>query len=100
MNFLIPVHNEELALPKLLRLIFDLFPSANVCLVDSLCTDQSIDLAKVYPVHICRAQKLGYAQALSCGYAFILEKGWDDVIQLDSMKFSSLSMNFQFFLVF
>ena len=43
-----------------------------------------MELARAYPVFICRAQDIGYAPALFCGYQFLVDQGWDYVIQLDA----------------
>ena len=84
MNFLIPVHNEALYISRLLRDIYRIYPHARVCLVDSCCSDESISLARSYPIHLCKAQEIGYAQALLCGYQFLVAHGWEHAIQIDA----------------
>ena len=84
MNFLIPVHNEALYISHVLRDLFRLYPKAQVCLVDSMCSDESMYLARAYPIHVCRAREIGYAQALFCGYKFLVQHGWESVVQLDA----------------
>ena len=55
---------------------------ANVCVVNSASSDESLELVQGYHVQIINAPQ-GYAQALSFGYRYACEQDWDSLVQLD-----------------
>lgn len=82
MNYIIPVHNEAQSLPVLLRDIFSYDGNANICILNSASTDDTISIVQKYPIQIVDTPQ-GYTQALAVGYCYARYRGWDSVIQLD-----------------
>lgn len=82
LNYIIPVHNEALNLPTLIRDIFFYDPEARICVLNSASTDEGIELVRKYPVVVIDTPK-GYTQALAKGYQYAKVSSWDTLIQLD-----------------
>jgi len=82
-NYLVPVHNEALNISSMIRRILWIDTAAQICIVNSASKDDSVNLAKGYPVHIISAPK-GYTQALAIGYQFAVQQKWTHLIQLDA----------------
>ncbi|MAA79009.1 MAG: glycosyl transferase family 2, partial [Deltaproteobacteria bacterium] len=82
MNYIIPVHNEAENISNVVRNIISYDHNSNICILNSASTDESISLLRGYQVHVIDAPK-GYPQALSYGYRYACDQGWESLIQLD-----------------
>lgn len=76
------MHNEAENISAVIRGIFSHDPESNICVINSASSDEGITLIRGYKVHVIDAPQ-GYTQALSYGYRYACEQGWDSLVQLD-----------------
>ncbi|OGK64582.1 hypothetical protein A2313_04080 [Candidatus Roizmanbacteria bacterium RIFOXYB2_FULL_41_10] len=68
-SVVVPVYNEEAIIGKCLKAIFSQSePADEVILVDNNCTDNSMKIAKKYPVRIIKEKQQGISYARNKGF--------------------------------
>ena len=68
-SLVVPVYNEEKVIDKCLKAIYSQTePADEVILVDNNCTDNSMKIAKKYPVRIVKEAKQGISYARNAGF--------------------------------
>ncbi|OGK64583.1 hypothetical protein A2313_04075 [Candidatus Roizmanbacteria bacterium RIFOXYB2_FULL_41_10] len=68
-SVVVPVYNEEAIIDKCLKAIFaQSEPADEVILVDNNCTDNSMKIAKKYPVRIIKEKQQGISYARNKGF--------------------------------
>lgn len=83
--FLMPCHNEEGRVGKVVTAVRAAFPEARIVVIDDCSTDGSAAEARTSGAtvltHLCN---LGYGAALQTGYMYALKNGCDILVQLDA----------------
>ena len=83
--FLMPCHNEQGRVGKVVSSVRATFPKARIIVIDDCSTDESASEARasgaIVLTHICN---LGYGAALQTGYMYALAQGCDILVQLDA----------------
>lgn len=83
--FLMPCHNEQGRVGRVVSSVRATFPHANIIVIDDCSTDDSASEARssgaIVLSHICN---LGYGAALQTGYMYALAEGCDILVQLDA----------------
>lgn len=86
---LLPVHNEEDSIDGVLTDIFRFVGLSleakhiEIVVVDSFCTDRSVEKIAKYPVTVLSAKQSGYWNALREGYQYALAQNCHWLVQLD-----------------
>ena len=81
---LLPTHDEEQTLGSVISQVQFHCPWADVVVIDSNCTDNSIAIASSMGVPVIVADKAGYWEALKTGYRYALDNKYDHALQIDS----------------
>jgi glycosyltransferase involved in cell wall biosynthesis len=81
---IIPAHNEESSLPRLLDEFCQYKGQYDVVVVDDASTDQTSQVAKSYGVPLLRLPaNLGIGGAVQTGFKYAVRNGYDVAIQVD-----------------
>ena len=81
---LLPTHNEEQTIGSVISQVQFHCPWADIVVIDSKCTDNSIAIASSMGVSVVVAEKLGYWEALKTGYRYALLNNYEKVLQVDA----------------
>ena len=81
---LIPAHNEAASIGSVLRSLTQNHPDLEPVVVASCCQDATAEIAKYYGATVLTEKKIGYGQALLCGYRYAILQDKDFLIQLDA----------------
>jgi glycosyltransferase involved in cell wall biosynthesis len=80
-----PAYNEAARLRLLVRRVREIFPSADVLVVDDGSSDGTAGEARAGGAFVARHPfNLGYGAALQTGYRFAVERQYDFLLQMDS----------------
>lgn len=86
----IPTYNEINNIQKLIPVVLEMYPELNILVVDDNSPDKTADYVKKYSEKdkrvalIKRNGKMGLGTAYVAGFKFMLENGYDVVIQMDA----------------
>lgn len=87
---IVPTYNELVSAPLLVRRIFKYIPESNILVVDDGSPDKTADairkLQQEFPtLHLLeRKTKLGLGSAYRLGFAWGLEQGYEELIEMDA----------------
>jgi dolichol-phosphate mannosyltransferase len=87
---IVPTYNELVSAPLLVRRIFKHIPESNILVVDDGSPDKTADairkLQQEFPtLHLLeRKTKLGLGSAYRLGFAWGLERGYEELIEMDA----------------
>jgi glycosyltransferase involved in cell wall biosynthesis len=82
---IIPAHNEEPNLPGVLEELRAAQPTCDILVVDDGSKDDSGSVAKKHGAAVVRHERnRGYGAALTSGYRYALEQGYDVAIRMDA----------------
>ena len=87
---IVPTYNELISAPLLVRRIFKYIPESNILVVDDGSPDKTADaireLQQEFPtLHLLeRKTKLGLGSAYRLGFAWGLERGYEELIEMDA----------------
>ena len=87
---IVPTYNELVSAPLLVRRIFKYIPESNILVVDDGSPDKTADairkLQQEFPtLHLLeRKTKLGLGSAYRLGFAWGLERGYEELIEMDA----------------
>ena len=87
---IVPTYNELVSAPLLVRRIFKYLPESNILVVDDGSPDKTADairkLQQEFPtLHLLeRKTKLGLGSAYRLGFAWGLERGYEELIEMDA----------------
>jgi len=87
---IVPTYNELVSAPLLVRRIFKYIPESNILVVDDGSPDKTADairkLQQEFPtLHLLeRKTKLGLGSAYRLGFAWGLERGYKELIEMDA----------------
>ena len=87
---IVPTYNELASAPLLVRRIFKYLPESNILVVDDGSPDKTADairkLQQEFPtLHLLeRKTKLGLGSAYRLGFAWGLEQGYEELIEMDA----------------
>ena len=87
---IVPTYNELVSAPLLIRRIFKYLPKSNILVVDDGSPDKTADaireLQQEFPtLHLLeRKTKLGLGSAYRLGFAWGLEQGYEELIEMDA----------------
>ena len=87
---IVPTYNELVSAPLLVRRIFKHIPESNILVVDDGSPDKTADairkLQQEFPtLHLLeRKTKLGLGSAYRLGFAWGLEQGYEELIEMDA----------------
>jgi len=87
---IVPTYNELVSAPLLVRRIFKYLPESNILVVDDGSPDKTADavreLQQEFPtLHLLeRKRKLGLGSAYRLGFAWGLERGYEELIEMDA----------------
>jgi dolichol-phosphate mannosyltransferase len=87
---IVPTYNELVSAPLLVRRIFKYIPESNILVVDDGSPDKTADairkLQQEFPtLHLLeRKMKLGLGSAYRLGFAWGLERGYEELIEMDA----------------
>ena len=87
---IVPTYNELVSAPLLVRRIFKYIPESNILVVDDGSPDKTADaireLQQEFPtLHLLeRKTKLGLASAYRLGFTWGLERGYEELIEMDA----------------
>ncbi len=87
---IVPTYNELISAPLLVRRIFKYIPESDVLVVDDGSPDKTADairkLQQEFPtLHLLeRKTKLGLGSAYRLGFAWGLERGYEELIEMDA----------------
>lgn len=84
LGVLVPVYNEAERLPAVLARIREVFPDAEVVVIDDGSADASAQVAADAGATVLRLSfNLGYGAALQTGYRYAARAGWAAAVQVD-----------------
>ena len=87
---IVPTYNELVSAPLLVRRIFKYIPESNILVVDDGSPDKTADaireLQQEFPtLHLLEQKtKLGLGSAYRLGFAWGLERGYEELIEMDA----------------
>jgi len=87
---IVPTYNELVSAPLLVKRIFKYIPESNILVVDDGSPDKTADairkLQQEFPtLHLLeRKTKLGLGSAYRLGFAWGLERGYEELIEMDA----------------
>ena len=87
---IVPTYNELISAPLLVRRIFKYIPESNILVVDDGSPDKTADaireLQQEFPtLHLLEQKtKLGLGSAYRLGFAWGLERGYEELIEMDA----------------
>ena len=87
---IVPTYNELISAPLLVRRIFNYIPESNILVVDDGSPDKTGDAIRelqqeFHALHLLeRKTKLGLGSAYRLGFAWGLEQGYEELIEMDA----------------
>lgn len=82
---IIPAHNEEMNLPRVITALREVLPGADVVVVDDGSRDRTAAVAAGAGARVLSlANNLGYGAAVQTGFRYAIRMGYDVGIQMDA----------------
>jgi len=82
---IIPAHNEERSITRVLREIYNLNLDADILVVNDGSTDRTAEIIREEKCNIITLPyNIGYGGALQTGFKYAVARGYDFVVQFDS----------------